>query len=60
MCLGGLGEAVQSCVAAEPGVTVKKLAVRDIPRSGPSGVLLQMFGIDSSAIVKAVQEVLKA
>jgi transketolase len=57
---GGLGEAVQSVVAAESGIVVKKLAVRDIPRSGPSAVLLQMFGIDSGAIVKGVQELLKA
>jgi transketolase len=57
---GGLGEAVQSVVANEANMVVKKLAVRDIPRSGPSGVLLQMFGIDSGAIVKGVQELLKA
>jgi len=57
---GGLGEAVQSVVANEPNMVVKKLAVRDIPRSGPPTVLLQMFGIDSGAVVKGVQEMLKA
>jgi len=57
---GGIGEAVQSVVASEPNIVVKKLAVRDIPRSGPPTVLLQMFGIDSGAIVKGVQEMLKA
>lgn len=56
---GGLGEAVQSAVALERNIVVKKLAVGSVPRSGPSNVLLQMFGIDSSAIIKAVHEISK-
>jgi len=56
---GGLGEAVLSAVALERDIVVKKLAVQDIPRSGPPQVLLATFGIDSDAIVKAAQEILK-
>jgi transketolase len=56
---GGLGEAVMSAVALEPTVMVKQLAVNDIPRSGPAGVLLKHFKIDANAIVEAAQEILK-
>uniref|UniRef100_A0A131Y234 Transketolase n=1 Tax=Ixodes ricinus TaxID=34613 RepID=A0A131Y234_IXORI len=56
---GGLGDAVCSAVALERNIVVKHLAVSGIPRSGPSAALLDMFGISSSHIVKAVQEVLK-
>jgi len=52
---GGLGEAVASAVALERNIVVKKLAVNSVPRSGPPNVLLQMFGIDSTAIVNAVE-----
>jgi transketolase len=51
---GGLGEAVMSAVAEVPNVVVRKLAVRDIPRSGPPNVLLDMFGISAKCIVKNV------
>lgn len=49
---GGLGEAVLSAVAEYPNITVKKLAVTDVPRSGPPNVLLDMFGISAKNIVK--------
>jgi len=55
---GGIGEAVSSLVALERDIIVKRLAVRDIPRSGPPTVLLEKFGIDAKAIVKAVNEIL--
>ncbi len=51
---GGLGEAVLSAVAEYPNITVKKLAVPSIPRSGPPSVLLDMYGISSKNIVKNV------
>lgn len=51
---GGLGEAVMSAVAEVPNVIVKKLAVTEIPRSGPPNVLLDMFGISAKCIVKNV------
>lgn len=54
--LGGLGEAVLSAVAEERDIIVKKLAVTDIPRSGPSNVLLDLFGISAKNIVAAVKK----
>ncbi|XP_072755489.1 transketolase isoform X1 [Anoplolepis gracilipes] len=56
---GGLGEAVQSAVALERNVIVKKLAVPNVPRSGPPTVLLENYGINARNIVAAVQEILK-
>ncbi|KAK7605379.1 hypothetical protein V9T40_007237 [Parthenolecanium corni] len=49
---GGLGEAVLSAVAEYANISVKKLAVNDVPRSGPPNVLLDMFGISAKNIVK--------
>lgn len=56
---GGLGEAVQSAVALERNIIVKKLAVPEVPRSGPSSVLLDNYGISARNIVAAVQEIVK-
>lgn len=56
---GGLGEAVLSAVALERDIVVKKLAVPRVPRSGPPEVLLNLFEIDASNIVKAVKEIVK-
>lgn len=56
---GGLGEAVMSVLALERNVIVKKLAVSEIPRSGPSAVLLDNFGISARTIVATVQDILK-
>jgi transketolase len=53
---GGLGEAVMSAVAMERDIIVKVLAVREIPRSGPSKVLMEMFGIGANSIATAVRE----
>ena len=59
---GGLGEAV--CGALFDGgrnsVIVRPLAVPEVARSGPGNVLMKMYGIDSTAIVKAVKEIVKA
>nr|KAF6311335.1 transketolase [Myotis myotis] len=52
---GGIGEAVSSAVVGEPGVTVTRLAVSQVPRSGKPAELLKMFGIDKDAIVQAVK-----
>ncbi|KAK1332293.1 hypothetical protein QTO34_006966 [Cnephaeus nilssonii] len=52
---GGIGEAVSSAVVGEPGVTVTRLAVSQVPRSGKPAELLKMFGIDRDAIVQAVK-----
>lgn len=52
---GGIGEAVSAAVVGEPGVTVTRLAVSQVPRSGKPAELLKMFGIDKDAIVQAVK-----
>lgn len=55
---GGVGEAVLSAVAGEQNIIVKKLAVPEVPRSGPPNVLLEMYGISSKSIVAAVKEII--
>ena len=57
---GGLGDAVCSAVAGERDITVRKLAVGGVPRSGKAGELMEMFGINANAVVKAVKEIIKA
>lgn len=52
---GGIGEAVSSAVVGEPGVTVTRLAIDQVPRSGKPAELLKMFGIDRDAIAQAVR-----
>ncbi len=51
---GGLGDAVSEAVW-DRGFRVRRLAVREIPRSGPPDVLLDRYGISAGAIVRAVQ-----
>ncbi len=51
---GGLGDAVSEAVSDE-GFRVRRLAVREIPRSGEPNELLEKFGISSHAIVAAVR-----
>ncbi len=54
---GGLGEAVMSALADEPGrPPIVKLAVRDMPMSGTPAELLHAAGIDAEAIVEAVHK----
>jgi transketolase len=52
---GGLGAAVLEAVG-EAGVQVHRLAVREIPRSGPPRKLLERYGIGRAAIVTKVRE----
>jgi transketolase len=51
---GGLGDAVSEAVA-DQGITVSRLAVREVPRSGKSAELLDRYGISAGHIVAAVQ-----
>jgi transketolase len=51
---GGIGDAVASAVAPE-GFTVRRLAVREIPRSGTPDELLDRYGISARHIVAAVR-----
>jgi len=51
---GGLGDAVSEAVW-DQGFRVRRLAVREIPRSGPPEVLLDRYGISARAIIDAVR-----
>jgi transketolase len=51
---GGIGDAVATAIAVE-GFTVRRLAVREIPRSGPPAELLDRYGISARHIVDAVR-----
>jgi transketolase len=51
---GGIGDAVSEAVAPA-GFAVRRLAVRDIPRSGQPGELLDRYGISSTHIIDAVR-----
>jgi transketolase len=52
---GGLGDAVSEAVW-DQGFRVKRLAVREIPRSGTPEELVDRYGISARAIVDAVNE----
>jgi len=54
---GGLGDAVSEAVW-DQGFRVQRLAVREIPRSGPPEVLLDHFGISARAIADAVKSLI--
>jgi transketolase len=51
---GGVGDAVAEAVSGA-GLTVKRLAVREIPHSGKADELLDRYGISSNHIVDAVR-----
>jgi transketolase len=51
---GGIGDAVAQAVA-DAGLTVHRIAVRDIPRSGKPEELLDRFGISAAHIIEAVR-----
>ena len=52
---GGIGDAVAEAVAGA-GLTVQRLAVREIPRSGKPEELVERFGISAAHIVEAVKK----
>jgi transketolase len=54
---GGIGDAVLNAVGNQAKVV--KLAVREIPRSGPPEALLEKYGISASHIVQAVNGLLR-
>src|SRR5215475_7275337 len=51
---GGLGDAVLEAVGNQAKVV--KLAVHEIPRSGPPDALIEKYGIGSASIVNAVKQ----
>ena len=55
---GGLGEGVAGALSEETNIRIRRLAVTDIPRSGPGAVLMDMYGISANHIVKAVKDLL--
>jgi transketolase len=52
---GGLADAVREAVSEE-GVSVRSLAVREIPHSGRPRTLLERYGIGRGAIVTAARQ----
>jgi len=54
---GGLGDAVSDAVW-DQGFKVKRLAVREIPRSGAPDELIERYGISAGAIVAAVKSMI--
>ena len=58
--LGGLGEGVAGALTeGRNNVVIKRLAVPRVPQSGTGAQLLKLFGIDSTAVVAAVKDILK-
>jgi transketolase len=55
---GGLGDSVQSVLAPE-GISVYKIAVTEIPRSGAPPELIEKFGISFKAVIAKVGEVVE-
>ncbi len=55
---GGLGDAVLNAVSTE-GMSVHKLAVRDIPHSGKPDELIDHYGIGVRSIVEAAKAIVK-
>merc|ERR1711962_1654497 len=53
---GGIGDAVLDVIAEEKDVILRKMCVREVPRSGPPLVLLEKFGIGTQCIVKTAKE----
>ena len=51
---GGLGDAVSEAIASA-GYSVRRLCVREIPRSGLPDELLDRYGISARHIVNAVR-----
>jgi transketolase len=51
---GGIGDAVAEAVA-DAGLTVHRLAVREIPRSGKPEEVVERYGISAKHIVEAVR-----
>lgn len=57
---GGIGEAVLSAVAAERDITVKKVAIPRVPRSGTTAAVLDYYGISAKHIATYVEELIKS
>jgi len=51
---GGIGEAVTAELSELPNISIRRLFVKDLPRSGAPDELLDMYGISAKHIVDAV------
>ena len=47
-------------VSSRRDIVLQKLAVREVPRSGPPKVLIEKYGIGTSSIVKACKDIAEA
>ena len=56
---GGLGDAVSEAVW-DQGFRVRRLAVREIPRSGAPNELIERYGISARSIVEAVKALISS
>jgi transketolase len=52
---GGIGEAVSFALADIPNIRVRSLCVKEIPRSGTSDELMDLYGISAKKIIAAVK-----
>ena len=58
--IGGLGEAVSSCLSEKCPTLVKRIGVNDeFGHSGPAGALLKQFGLSCEHIVEVAKELCK-
>ena len=58
--IGGLGEAVCSCLAEKCPTPVRRIGVNDeFGHSGPAAALLKQFGLSSEHIAEVVREMVK-
>jgi len=57
---GGIGEAVAGVVCEDRDICMRRLAVNGVPRSGKCDELLDLFNINTTAIIRTVKEMLKA
>ncbi|MBQ3903642.1 MAG: transketolase family protein [Eubacterium sp.] len=58
--IGGLGEAVCSCLAENYPVPVKRIGVNDVfGKSGPAAELLKEYGLCAENVVKVTEEFVK-
>lgn len=57
---GGLGEAVLSAISEHPNLMLKKVGVKEVPRSGKPNELLHHYGLDDVSIAKRTEEFIKS
>ena len=58
--IGGLGEAVCSCLAEKCPTPVRRIGVNDeFGHSGPAAALLKQFGLSAEHIAEVVREMVK-